>query len=200
MTWVKTCGLRTPDDVDVAVDAGCDAIGLVLIPESPRYVVDSEARSLAARSSVPTVILTRDVPPDEVAALMDRIGADGIQPYGLHAADSAAVVAATGRMVLRPTRVEGPVDLDGFDGSQIPLLDGFSPDALGGSGTAVREEWIPRPGSHYVLAGGLAPDTVADMVALHKPWGVDASSGLESSLGVKDPELIRAFVERAKSQ
>ena len=81
----------------------------------------------------------------------------------------------------------------------MPLLDGYSPDALGGTGIEVPRTWLPAPGSRYVLAGGLNAHNVAEAIHSHRPWGVDASSGLESSLGVKDPDLILAFVKEAKT-
>ena len=83
MTWVKVCGMRTVSDVDAAATAGADAIGLVLIEESPRSVTVEQAATLAAHSPLPAIILTRDLSPDVVARLIDdvrRLGNATLRP------------------------------------------------------------------------------------------------------------------------
>jgi phosphoribosylanthranilate isomerase len=99
---------------------------------------------------------------------------------------------------LYPVPVHDRVDLNGVSEGQIPLIDTYHPIAHGGTGA--RFDWglAADLDRRYVLAGGLGPDNVSEAVRLLAPWGVDASSGLESSPGIKDPELIRTFVERAK--
>lgn len=198
MTWVKVCGMRAAADVEAAAEAGADALGLNLIPGTPRYLEVDDAARLASLSRVPSVILTLDARPHELVELLERVGAAGAQPYGDHAPDAARAAATAGAFVLRPHRVRGPVDLGTIPTGQTGLLDGYSPDGLGGTGRQVAPEWLPPPGSHYVLAGGLSPSNVAEAVSRHRPWGVDASSGLESAYGVKDPARIRSFVRNAK--
>ncbi len=198
MTWVKVCGMRTVADVEAAAKAGADALGLNLIPGTPRYLEVEDAARLASLSRVPSVILTLDARPHELVELLERVGAAGVQPYGDHAPDAARAAAAAGAFVLRPHRVRGPVDLGTIPTGQTGLLDGYSAEGLGGTGRQVAPEWLPPPGSRYVLAGGLNPSNVADAVSRHRPWGVDASSGLESAHGVKDPARIRSFVRNAK--
>lgn len=198
MTWVKVCGMRTVADLEAAADAGADALGLNLIPGTPRYVEVEDAARLASRTRVPAVILTLDARPHELVELLHRVGAAGVQPYGDHAPEAAHAAAGAGAFVLRPHRVRGPVDLATIPLGHTALLDGYSPQRLGGTGRQVDPDWLPPPGSRYVLAGGLDPSNVADAVSLHRPWGVDASSGLESAPGVKDPARIRSFVRNAK--
>ena len=198
MTWVKVCGMRTADDIEAAASAGADALGLVLVEGTPRYLEVDDAAHLAAMSRVPAIILTLDAHPDEVVELLEQVGAAGVQPYGDHAHEAAHEAAQAGAFVLRPHRVRGPVDLGAVPPGHTALLDGYSPDGLGGTGKQVAPEWLPPPGSRYVLAGGLNPSNVADAVSRYRPWGVDASSGLESAPGVKDPARIRSFVTNAK--
>jgi len=186
-------------DVEVAETAGVDAIGLVLIGSSPRALTRGQARELSSNASVPVIVLTQDLAPPELIDLLGVLGAHGAQPYGDHSASAAAAVASNGGMALLPIRVREPVDLAGVPSGVLPLLDGHSSEAMGGTGTAVAMEWLPRSGERYVLAGGLTPDNVAEAVNTIAPWGVDASSGLESSPGVKDPQRIRAFIEEAKN-
>ena len=198
MTWVKVCGMRTAGDLEAAASAGADAVGLVLVEGTPRYLEVDEAARLASISRVPAVILTLDARPEELVELADRVGAAGVQPYGDHVPEAAGAAARAGAFVLRPHRVRGPVDLGSIPPGHTALLDGYSPHGLGGTGKQVAPEWLPPPGSRYVLAGGLNPSNVADAVSHYRPWGVDASSGLESAPGVKDPVRIRSFVTNAK--
>jgi|FLYL01.1.fsa_nt_gi phosphoribosylanthranilate isomerase len=198
MTWVKVCGIRTEEALAAAEEAGADAVGFVLA-DSPRRVTVLEARRLATRTGLETILVTVDTPPDRVFAWVDEVGATGVQPHGRYSALVAE--AATGRKlrVLRPVPVADRVELAGIPTDQVPLLDTADPDRHGGTGR--RFDWdlaagLDRP---WVLAGGLGPEDVADAVARLRPWGVDASSRLETEPGVKDPDRIRRFVEEAKS-
>ena len=118
--------------------------------------------------------------------------------FGDHVPEAARAASEAGAFVLRPIRVRGPVDLETIPSCHTALLDGYSSHSLGGTGKRIDPRWLPPPGSRYVLAGGLDPSNVADAVARYGPWGVDASSGLESSPGVKDHGRIRDFVKNAK--
>ena len=198
MTWVKVCGMRTLDDLEAAAEAGADAVGLVLVDGSPRCLSVGEAARLCRATTLPTVILTAGTGPDRLVQLVRLVGASGVQPYGECSARAARAAAEAGAFVLRPVRVRGPAQLEGLPVDQTPLLDAFSPDRLGGTGKSIPPAWLPPRGTRYVLAGGLDPNNVADAVVRYRPWGVDASSGLESSPGVKDPDRIIAFVRNAK--
>ena len=198
MTWVKVCGMRSTADLEAAAEAGADAVGMVLIEGSPRCLGVQEAVRLSEKTDLPTVILTSDLGPEQILDLMERIGASGVQPYGEHSDQAARAAEDSGALVLRPTRLQGPVNLDLLPEGQIPLLDSYTPDRLGGTGKTIPASWLPEPGTRYVLAGGLNPSNVAEAVGRYRPWGVDASSGLESSPGVKDPALIMEFVRNAK--
>ncbi len=198
MTWVKVCGMRKPSDVEVAAEAGADAIGLVLVDGTPRYLELGAAARLASLSRVPAVILTVNARPERLVSLLERVGAAGVQPYGDYSAEAAAAASEVGAFVLRPIRVRGPVGLDAIPPQHTALLDGYSERSLGGTGQRIDPKWLPPPGSRYVLAGGLDPSNVTEAVARYRPWGVDASSGLEASPGVKDHDLIRDFVRNAK--
>lgn len=200
MTWVKVCGLRDARGVEAAVAAGADAIGFVLVPQSPRWIPADQAAHLAAGVAVTAVILTVDLTPEEVTGLVLAIGAGGVQPYGLHAEAVAAGAAAQGLLVLRPVSINGPTSFDHIPEDQLPLADSGGEARQGGTGEVF--DWSHlRPGERpFVLAGGLGPDNVGRAVAQIRPYGVDASSRLEVSPGVKDPELIKRFVRAAKEE
>jgi phosphoribosylanthranilate isomerase len=200
MTWVKVCGLRTPEDAEAAAAAGADAIGVVFVPTSPRSIApDAAGPVLEAAGRSETVILTIDLPPSELLALALRVGADGVQPYGAHVDDACAAAAAAGLRVLRPVPASGIATLELIPDTQMPLIDHRSDGRLGGTGQRFDWSVLDAVSRDFVLAGGLTPDNVADAVRTVGPWGVDASSGLESAPGVKDPARIRAYVEAVRA-
>ncbi len=198
MTWVKVCGMTKESDLEAAEAAGADAVGLVLVEDTPRFLELDRAARLAAATPVPAIILTLDASPEKLLRLLERVGAAGVQPYGQHVPEATRAAAGAGALVLRPIRVRGPVELGSVPSGQMALLDAYSPHSLGGTGHRVDPRWLPPPGSPYVLAGGLDPSNVAGAVTRYRPWGVDASSGLESAPGVKDPARIHDFVSNAK--
>ena len=100
--------------------------------------------------------------------------------------------------MLHPVPVQSGFDLDDVAGDRLPLLDTYESTRHGGTGSAFDWSLIDGVQRDFVLAGGLRPDNVAQAIAEVSPWGVDASSGLESAPGRKDPELIRRFVREAK--
>lgn len=197
MTWVKVCGLSRRADVMAAVDSGADAVGFVLA-ESPRRVSPEAARSLSEDVAVDRVLVTVDALPEQLMEWVDVTGASGVQPHGRHAHTAGHAALARGLLVLHPVAVRTVVDLEDLGDDRIPLLDTYRPDSHGGTG--VKFDWSLLDGIErdFVLAGGLSPGNVAAAVARVSPWGVDASSGLESAPGVKDPDLIRRFVMEAK--
>lgn len=198
MTWVKVCGLTGADQVAAAQAAGADAVGFVLVEASPRFISMAAAGRLIAQTTAMPVILTLDVPPRGLVELAEQLGAQGVQPYGSHATEAAAAASAAGLLVLRPVAAGELSSLDGIPETEMPLIDQRSGGRLGGTGESF--DWgslasVDRP---FVLAGGLHPDNVGRAISSVRPWGVDASSGLESSPGVKDVHLIEAFVKEAK--
>lgn len=201
MTWVKVCGLSTEADVVAAVEAGADAVGFVVADGSPRQVTTDRAAALIDGVPILTVLVTRHAGPDRIDELVEATGASGVQPHGRHAAEAAAAAAAAGRFVLRPVAMGSGTpspDPAAVPEPQIPLLDSGVDTAIGGTGTRFDWATIPAIERRFVLAGGLDPDNVAAAVAAARPWGVDASSGLESSHGVKDRGRVVAFIEEAK--
>lgn len=192
--WVKVCGLRTPGDVDDAVHAGADALGFVCHPPSPRYLHAHLARELAAR--VPGGVA-------KVAVFLSPAQADvdaaiaSIEPQWVQA-DAAALAAIVLPPQVRPLPVLRTSDEPGR--GPLParcLLES------GRSGAGERADWgvaakIARR-CEVVLAGGLDADNVEEAIMTVRPWGVDASSGVERERGIKDARLIGEFVEAARA-
>lgn len=201
--FVKICGLDTPENARATVEAGADAVGVVMSTASPRHRTEAEAAAVlaAAREASPevvTVLVVNDTPAREAARTAVRIGADVLQLHGsAYGPADAAAARAEGLRVWRATSLRDDTDPTvGAWGEEALLLDAPVP----GSG----ETWDlaglagRRPEGDWLLAGGLGPDNVADAVAAVRPWGVDVSSGVESARGVKDLARVRAFVAAAR--
>lgn len=199
--WVKVCGIRNPTHARVAEDAGADAIGLVLAP-SPRRVSLAEAAAVAATSSITTVAVTVDLTAGSVPAIA-ATGITMLQPHGAHAVEAAEAARQLGLDVLFPVRVTRRLRPGAHGHGYRTLLDApataNAPAAHGGTGRTFDWSLIEPDGSEFVLAGGLGPDNVAAAVTAVRPWGVDASSGLESAPGEKDVGKIHAYVENARN-
>ncbi|WP_394621353.1 phosphoribosylanthranilate isomerase [Lentzea sp. JNUCC 0626] len=197
---MKLCGLRNESDVAVAVEAGADAVGFVLT-SSPRQIeVDLAARLVAeVPPNVLTVAVVRGVTAAEGGELALKTGVRALQLHGDYPREAFDELADLPFDLVRATALGPSTDVrTGAFGERWLLID--SPVA--GSG----EQWdITRlaenpPAGEWLLAGGLAPETVAGAISVARPWGVDVSSGIESSRGVKDHGRMRAFVAAARGQ
>jgi phosphoribosylanthranilate isomerase len=197
VTWVKVCGLATAEDVRVAQRAGADAVGFVTVPSSPRFISLHKAIDLAEGTSLASVLLTMDEEPDRVLEILETTAITGIQPYGRMRLEAAAAAEAAGHLVLYATRATPGLDVRSLPG--IPLLDSPSNGELGGTGRTF--DWALADGLErdFVLAGGLGPNNIVDAITRVRPWGVDASSGLERAAGLKDHGMVADFIEKAKS-
>lgn len=194
--FVKVCGLRTEADVATAVEAGADAVGFVFAT-SVRQIDIGTGRELVAL--VPPHVLTvgvfRKQPAREVGQIVADTGVGMAQLHGNYPRETFEELA--GMRLMRATTLTADTDVTvGAYGEEMLLLD--SPEAGSGErwdlGTLVAQ----RPSGKWLLAGGLRPDNVKAAIDAANPWGVDVSSGVEGSRGVKDHALIRAFVEQAK--
>jgi phosphoribosylanthranilate isomerase len=197
--FVKVCGLRTAEDVTTAVDAGADAVGFVFAESARRIEVDVARRLIA--SVVPKHVLTvgvfKGVSAAEAGAVAMDAGVGAVQLHGDYPPEAFEELSGLPVRLIRATSLGEDTDIAvGAYGEDMLLLD--SPVA--GSG----ERWDlsllqVRPRGQWLLAGGLTPENVTAAIAAARPWGVDVSSGVESSRGVKDQELIRKFLAAAKS-
>ena len=195
--FVKVCGLREPEHVAAAVDAGADAIGFVLT-DSPRRVDAARTRQLA--EEVPQHVLTVGVfageSPDEVRAAVRDSGVRAVQLHGSHPRSDFAALRVLPVRLVRAVSDDGHNDLRcGAYDEDLLLID--APRA----GSGQPWDWAAlgdRPSGSWLLAGGLTPDNVDAAVTVARPWGVDVSSGVEVRRGVKDSALIRDFVAAAR--
>ncbi|UCM89968.1 phosphoribosylanthranilate isomerase [Streptomyces marincola] len=196
--FIKLCGLKTEEDVDTAVEVGADAIGF-MFADSPRRVDAAAAMRLIERvpPGVMTVGVFRDQRVDHIRSLADITGFGAVQLHGNEGQEHFAALRDGSWTLIRGASYREPVPRCGHMGEDILLIDAPTP------GAGVPWDWTREafrsPGGQWLLAGGLTPDNVAEAVETTRPWGVDVSSGIESVRGVKDAELIRAFVKAARA-
>jgi len=202
---VKVCGLTSASDARLALEAGADALGFVFHPASPRSIDLAAWRAIRPAlppwSSCVAVFATGDEP-----CIGEVLGAGGFTAFQVRAAAPAPVDAPPGVRFFRafdPDQdelAEAEAFLAGGPERAL-LLDPRRGTQAGGTGERAgleaTREWLARF-PEAVLAGGLDHANVAEAVAVLRPWGVDASSRLESEPGRKDPERVRAFVRNAK--
>ena len=205
---IKICGLSTPETVDAAVDAGADYIGLVHHEPSPRHVTLQQAAALRARVPERTkvVLLLVNQQPQPTVAAIAAVKPDIIQFHGSETAEWLGVIKQHIQVGIwkaigvkeaasldRAQRFRGAVDLLLYDAPATKALPGGNGLALDWSILSAHRHTIP-----WGLAGGLAPDNVADAVRQTGASLVDVSSGVESAPGVKDVDRIKAFCQAAR--
>lgn len=203
---VKICGITAPGAFDAAVEAGANWVGFVFVPASPRSVTPGQAARLSARHQGGPGRVGLFVEPADgtIAAVLDAMTLDALQIYA-SAGRAAAIRARFGVPVWQAIGIATERDLPAaVAGIDRLLLDAKPPpgSALPG-GNARPFDWPMLRGWHapapWLLAGGLTPATVADAIRASGAPGVDVSSGVERARGVKDPALIRAFIEAARA-
>jgi phosphoribosylanthranilate isomerase len=207
---IKICGIRTPELLDATIEAGADIVGFMHVQRSPRYVdleTLTELISLA-RGRIETCVVL--VNPDnscvmEIAALSP----DWIQLHGPETPHRVeAIRDEAGIAILKALPIGTAEDVaivpTFADVADRLLLDAKPPkgaDRPGGLGVPFDWSLLEAldPALPFMLSGGLTPDTVRAAVRQVKPFGVDASSGLETAPGVKNADLIRAFIREARA-
>jgi phosphoribosylanthranilate isomerase len=188
---VKICGITNPEDAQVAVDHGASAIGLVFYPRSPRYVTPAQAAGILSslRGSVWKVGVFVDEPGERVAAIASELGLDIAQ---LHGSETPADYPV-GLRVWKARRVKGGFDASAFESDPAEAL------MLDGPATGLSFDWniAAQLRGKVIIAGGLDASNVREAIERARPWGVDASSRLESSPGRKDRTKLELFLRAA---
>lgn len=202
-TRVKICGLTRPNDVDVAVAAGADALGFVFVPASRRAVPIEFARDLVA--SVPAFVqsvgLFADPDVDWVEMVIDQVALDLLQ---FHGSESGRFCRQFGRPYIKAISAEmddaaRALVIQDHPTARGFLLDSHAVSGLGGTGHTFDWQRWPRQEAStsrpWILAGGLSVENVAEAVAALDPYAVDVSSGVEDAPGIKSANKIHAFIQ-----
>ncbi len=208
-TEIKICGLTRAIDAEYADAAGVEYLGTIFAG-GPRERTPMQARETLSGRRARRVGVFGLQSDQEIAAVVDTVGLHVVQLH--HPADAkrvADVRAATGAEVWAVVRTADGLLPDAMEAlceaADAILLDALVPGQLGGSGVPVpwdrlgesldALDYHPR----IVLAGGLTADNVAEAIDLVAPNGVDVSSGVEASPGVKDHSRLRAFIAAARA-
>ena len=199
---VKICGITRPQDAERAVALGATAIGFIFWPSSPRRVGLEAARSIGrlVPASVLKVGVFVDAPAAELARTVDEAGLDAVQ---LHGSESPDLVRGLEARVIKAVALGSPdaeAQIAQWTGTTL-LLDAHDPVRHGGTGRVVDWERAASLARRHevVLAGGLNPENVAEAVRRVRPAGIDVSSGVEQTPGVKDLVKLAALFEALAS-
>jgi len=193
--FVKICGITQLEDAEAAVAAGAGAIGFIFWPQSPRFIDPHRARVIAA--ALPPFVTPVGVfvnqPLDYVNGVASLVRLGVVQ---LHGDETPQFAAAVTRPVMKAVSI-GSADTRLWPARVRLLLDVHDPLARGGTGRTIDWAAAAELASQrkVVLAGGLKPENVADAVARVRPYGIDVSSGVERSPGIKDHQRLRALFE-----
>jgi phosphoribosylanthranilate isomerase len=200
-TWIKICGITRPSDLAAAVEAGVDAVGFVFA-ESPRRLTADAARRLVMKlpPHVLRIGVFVDENPSEIARVAAAAELDRIQ---LHGFEDPMIRELIGTRVLKAFRARDPGVLDEIPmwGADTFMLDSWSANSPGGTGATFDWSIAKKAASlgRMIMAGGLTPENVGRAIAEVRPFGVDVSTGVETSPGIKDPAKIRAFVDAVRA-
>jgi phosphoribosylanthranilate isomerase len=207
---IKICGIKTEAVLDAAVEAGADMVGLMHFPRSPRHLeLDPIAELISlARGRIETCVVLVN-PDNTLVAQVAALGPDWIQLHGPETPHRVeAIRDEAGIAIMKACSIGSAEDVAHVAGyAEIAdriLLDAKPPkgaDRPGGLGDTFDWALLKAldPSLGFMLSGGLTPDTVAAAIKAVHPMGVDVSSGVEKSPGVKDAGLVRAFIEKARA-
>ncbi len=203
-TRVKICGFTRVEDAVAAARLGVDALGLVFYPRSPRHVGIGQASAIvrALPAFVTVVALFVDQPRSFVEEVLQRVAIDTLQ---FHGHESAAFCRSFGRPYIKAIAMRENVDFAALEQEYHDaaglLLDAWSPDAKGGTGS--RFDWNRMPSESMlpiILAGGLTPDNARQAIVQTRPYALDVSSGVEAGKGIKDAVKMAAFLQEVSLQ
>ena len=200
----KICGITTSDALDAAIGGGASHVGLMFFPPSPRHLGFEQAAALAERMPDAIDRVGVFVDPDDATldAAITAARVDTIQLHNTTPARAAAIGSRTGRAIWAAVPVRTRADVAAgrtFAGAADRLLyDAKTPDGALPGGMGMRFDWALLDGVRHplpwTLSGGLDPANVAEAAMRTRAEMVDASSGLESAPGIKDPARITAFL------
>lgn len=203
MVKVKICGITNAEDALWAVECGADALGFVFYNKSPRYVKPEKVKTII--SSLPPFITTVGVFVNEdFNEIRDIVFNTGLSAVQLHGDEIPSYCMLIEGKVIKAIRVKNKQSIERIKKYDVDafLLDSFDNKTYGGSGMSFDWELAVKAKQfgRIIVAGGLTARNVFEAVEKVIPYGVDVSSGVEKSPGIKDREKVREFILRAKGQ
>ena len=205
MLRVKICGLTTPQDAETAIEFGADALGFNFFPGSKRYVGSDAEWIGKLPAGVEKFAVVVDPTLDQARRIAALAGITALQLHGAETPEFCRQLKEGGIRFEKALPVSGPeslLNISDFCTGTV-LLDSSSAGEFGGSGRTFPWELARRfveanPQLRIVLAGGLTPENVAEAIATVRPFGVDVTTGVESSPGRKDYGRLRDFISASR--
>ncbi|HKW36091.1 MAG TPA: phosphoribosylanthranilate isomerase [Candidatus Acidoferrum sp.] len=204
MVRVKICGITSAADAQAAIEAGANLLGFNFYPKSPRCISEDQAAAICLKlaKKVKAVGIFVNGLPADVITLRSSLKLDAVQLHGDETPETVAEIASV-VPVIKAFRVEPefPITtLDEYSRAFAFLFDAAHTDQYGGTGRTT--DWdVARRASlkhRIILAGGLKVENVAAAVRIVRPYGIDVASGVESSPGKKDHDLLREFIKEVR--
>jgi phosphoribosylanthranilate isomerase len=198
---VKICGITNAKDAEIAVEAGADAVGFIFVAGTPRYIDPDAARAIV--NDLPPLVspvgVFADHPVEEIERVLSRCGFRTVQLHGSETPEHCRRLAVS---VIKTFRVRPGGPPPPFEAYRVHafLLDTFVEGKLGGTGKTFPLEvaTAAKAFGRVIVAGGLTPENVAQVIREVHPYAVDVSSGVESRPGRKDPQKLRDFIARVR--
>lgn len=204
--WIKICGITRAEDALAATALGVNAIGLVFYAPSSRCVTPRQAELILAHiaDDIEVFALFVDPSAEQVHA---ALAVERINRLQFHGSESANFCASFGKPYMKAFRVQSAdtvlSSLLNYNSAQRVLLDSYTENMPGGTGKTF--DWnqaatiVKKSSQPIVLAGGLQVENIAEAIKLVKPFGVDVSSGVEASPGIKDVRKMQEFIKGVRS-
>ncbi len=214
MLRVKICGITNKRDYDLAVEAGADLAGFILVEGTPRNVDTSEVLGILRRcdKKIGNVALFLDREIEEMIRIVKKCAFDLIQLHGEEppeAVHSLKKCLGENVKIMKTFKVEDEVVPisgnypDDYEDADFFVFDTYHPVFAGGTGQSFdplvlkkMKKSLKKP---FFVAGGLRPENISEVVKLIGPYGVDVSSGVERSAGKKDENKLKEFIDNAKN-
>ena len=207
---IKICGIKTPDILSVALEAGANMVGFVHFARSPRHVdIDAIGELISRTRGLAQSVVLLVNPDNSLMAEIATLDPDWIQLHGPETPHRVETIRAeSGVAILKAIGIASAQDIAGVSAFEAVadriLLDAKPPKGAtrpGGLGVAFDWDLLGTLDSEleFVLSGGLNPENVVEAIKRVRPYGLDVSSGVESAPGEKDPALVRAFIANART-
>ena len=199
--FVKICGITNAGDARAAIEHGASALGFVFWPASPRFVELERALDIIA--TLPPAVTAVGVFVNQPASFVNDVAAEiGLGVVQLHGDETTEFAGSMSRPVFKSVAIgAGRPDVGAWPERVTLVVDASDPVRRGGTGTTAdwsRAAALART-RRLILAGGLTPDNVAEAIARVQPYGIDVSSGVERSPGIKDHVRLAALFDAVRS-
>ncbi len=196
--WIKYCGMTRLEDVLYAQELGVDAVGFIFT-KSPRQITPQAAAEICNNTKVPKVGVFMD---QEVPFVNNTATLCNLDYIQLHGSETPAYCEQIEKPVIKAFRVK---DSDTITNSENykqvfkKLFDAYVPGQAGGTGKLIDKQLLMNLNlDEIILAGGITPDTVLELLSEFTPFGIDTSSGIEDAPGIKNHSKMERLIKTVK--